>query len=228
MTPLTRLVSHDAIAFDLDGVLLTGYHTPPDVYRRATVEALADFDVAVSDPPDNLVDPDDTARVRRSCEELGIPPEPYWGYREHASTVRENDRIRAGERDPYPDVDALETLAERAQLAVVSNNRHGTVRFVCERFEWGKYVNAAYGRAPTLAGYDRMKPDPHYLATALETLAVEPADALFVGDRLSDIETADRLGTDSALLVRDGDRPDGDEDPTFVIESLSDLVSIET
>jgi len=218
---------YDAIAFDLDGVLLTGYHTPPEVYRLATVEALADFDVAVADPPADLVDPDDAATARRECDRLGIPPEPYWGYREHAATARENDRIRQGERDPFADVDVLGTLGTEADLAIVSNNRHGTVRFVREYFEWGAAVEAAYGRAPTLAGYDRMKPDPHYLQTALDALGADPAGALFVGDRLSDVETADRLGADSALLVRDGDRPTGDPEPTFVIESLEDLRNVE-
>ncbi|WP_136689522.1 HAD family hydrolase [Halorhabdus amylolytica] len=218
---------YDAIAFDLDGVLLTGYHTAPAVYRRATVEALTDFEAGVEEPPAALVDPDDAATARRLCERFDVPAEPYWGYREHAATVLENDQIREGEREPFADVDVLETLAGSSALAIVSNNRHGTVRFVREYFEWDEHVGAAYGRAPTLAGYDRMKPDPHYLRTALDTLEVDPADALFVGDRLSDIETADRLGADSALLVREGERPDGDAQPTFEIASLEDLLAVE-
>lgn len=218
---------YDAIAFDLDGVLLTGYHTAPAVYRRATVEALADFGADVAEPPAALIDPDDAATARRLCERMGVPAEPYWGYREHAATVLENDRIRDGERPPFDDVSALETLAESTDLAVVSNNRHGTVRFVREYFGWGEYLDVAYGRAPTLAGYDHMKPDPHYLQTALDALGADPTASLFVGDRRSDVETADRVGADAALLVRDGDPPAGDAEPTFVIESLGELLAIE-
>ncbi|MFB6150733.1 MAG: HAD family hydrolase [Haloarculaceae archaeon] len=218
---------YDALVFDLDGVLLTGYHTDPAVYRRATVESLADFGVETDDPPAALVDPDDAGTARRVCERLGVPADPYWGYREHAATALENDRIRAGERVPFDDVDALSTLADRADLAVVSNNRHGTVRFVRNHFDWGGHLTTAVGRRPTLAGYDLMKPDPHYLEAALDALGTDPADGLFVGDRRSDVATADRAGADAALLVRDDDQPDGEPEPTFVVESLEDLLSID-
>ena len=216
-------MSYDAIVFDLDGVLLRGYPTAPAVYREATRETLADFDVIVESVPDRLINPDDTAEVRQFCTNHDIPPAAFWGYREHASTVRENHRITAGEREPFADTAVLPSLAEKARLGIVSNNRHGTVRFVRDYFDWGDAFGTVRGRTPTLAGYDRMKPDPHYLERTLEALGVEPVDALFVGDRLSDVETADRVGSDSALLVRDGDRPTGENEPTHVIESLRDL-----
>lgn len=216
-------MSYDAIVFDLDGVLLTGYHTAPAVYREAARETLADFDVTVGAVPDGLVNPDDTGEVRAFCAHHDLPPEAFWGYREHASTVLENDRIIAGEREPFDDVDVLPSLAEETTLGIVSNNRHGTVRFVREYFDWGDAFGAVRGRAPTLDGYDRMKPDPHYLGHTIDALEVEPTETLFVGDRLSDVETADRAGTDSVLLVRDDDRPTGDSDPTHVIDSLRDL-----
>ncbi|WEL16336.1 HAD superfamily hydrolase [Halorhabdus sp. SVX81] len=216
-------MSYDAIVFDLDGVLLTGYHTAPAVYREATRETLADFDVTVEAVPEELVNLDDTDEVRRFCDRHDCAPDAFWGYREHASTVLENERITAGEREPFDDVDVLMELAEAATLGIVSNNRHGTVRFVRDYFDWGDVFGAVRGRAPTLAGYDRMKPDPHYLGQTLDDLGVDPVNTLFVGDRRSDVETAHRAGTDSALLVRDGDRPVGQAEPTRVIESLHGL-----
>lgn len=216
-------MSYDAIVFDLDGVLLTGYHTAPAVYQQAARETLADFDVTLTELPAEVVNPDDTEQVQQFCRQQDIPPEGFWGYREHASTVLENERIRDGEREPFDDAGVVERLADEATLGIVSNNRHGTVRFVREHFEWDDAFAVVRGRAPTLAGYSRMKPDPHYLASTLDELGVEPTDALFVGDRRSDVETADRAGTDSALLVRDGDPPTGGAEPTHVIDSLRDL-----
>ena len=216
-------MSYNAIVFDLDGVLLSGYHTAPAVYRQATSEALADFGAAVEEPPADLVDPDGTAAIREACDRLDIPAEPFWAYREHAATALENDRIEAGDREPFADVETLETLDTAADLGIVSNNRHGTVRFVCEYFDWGTSIEAAVGRAPTVAGYDRMKPDPFYLQQCLDTLDCAPDETLFVGDRRSDVATADRIGADSALLIRDGDRPDGGPEPTIEIESLTAL-----
>ncbi|MFW5950069.1 MAG: HAD family hydrolase [archaeon] len=219
-------MTYDAITFDMDGVLLTGYHTDPETYRQATLESLADFDANSVDPPSVIVDPDEAATVREFCERHNVPAEPFWGYREHAATVLENEQIRAGERVPFEDVTVLETLAAEADIGIVSNNRHGTVRFVREYFDWGAHVNAAVGRAPTLSGYDRMKPDPYYLDRVIQTLDTDPADVLFVGDRRSDVETADRAGADAALLVRDGELPAGDAEPAHVIETLDELVSI--
>jgi hypothetical protein len=40
-------MEYDAVLFDMDGVLLTGEHTPGSVYRSAIEAVLADFDVAV-------------------------------------------------------------------------------------------------------------------------------------------------------------------------------------
>ncbi|MFB6266633.1 MAG: HAD family hydrolase [Halodesulfurarchaeum sp.] len=219
-------MTYDAIVFDLDGVLLRGYHTDRDIYRAAVLEALADFGVDVSEPPADLVDPDEPGTVRRRCETLDIPSSPFWAYREHAATVRENEQIREGGRKPFRDTDVLPKLAARHRIGIVSNNRQGTVRFVVEHFDWTAHVDSIHGRYPTLDGLGWMKPDPEYLERALADLDVSPSDALFVGDRASDVTTAVRAGTDSALLVRDGERPATEHEPTTVIASLEDILTV--
>ena len=219
-------MTYNAIVFDMDGVLLTGYQTDFEIYRRAVVEALQDFATDETEAPDQLVDPDDTAAVRRTCEDLGVLADSFWGYREHAATVLENEQIANGGRQPFDDAPVLETLEEDYQLGVVSNNRQGTVRFVVDYFDWGSGIDAFHGRHPTLEGYDRMKPDPYYLTLTLEDLDVDPAETLYVGDRYSDVTTADRAGTDVALLARGDDPPAGDLEPTIEIGSLFELGDI--
>ena len=66
-------VPYDAIVFDMDGVLLTGYHTDRELYRQAAIEALADFDASISRPPPGLIDPEDANHVRRLCKDVGVP-----------------------------------------------------------------------------------------------------------------------------------------------------------
>lgn len=233
-------MSYDAIVFDMDGVLLTGYHTDPAVYREAVREALLDFEAAsmdradmsvesadmLVDLADAFVDPADSGPVRQACDALEVPADAFWAYREHAATVIENQDIAAGEREPFPDTTVLASLDPAAGIGVVSNNRHGTVRFVVEHFGWSAHVDAVQGRHPTLDGYDRMKPDPYYLDRALDSLGAEPGATLYVGDRRSDVETADRAGTDVALLARDGAAPDAPPDPTYIVESLEELPGI--
>ncbi|MFB6161946.1 MAG: HAD family hydrolase [Halococcoides sp.] len=211
-------MAYDALLFDLDGVLLTGYHTDRAIYRAAAADAVVDAGRA-GDPPAGLIDPDASEDVRAACERIDLDPDATWGYREHAATVRENDRIESGAREPFEDTAVLGQLDR--SLAIVSNNRHGTARFARDHCQFD--IDVVRGRYPTLDDFDRMKPDPHFLVDALDALDADPDTALFVGDRRSDIVAGQRAGTDTALLVRDGDPPDGGPDPTHVIDSLEAL-----
>ncbi|MFB6217875.1 MAG: HAD family hydrolase [Halobacteriaceae archaeon] len=211
-------MAYDAVVFDMDGVLLTGYHTPREVYRAAVAAALADRGIG-ADPPEALVDPDDADEFRRACRELDVDPEGLWRARERGADERETDRIARGERTLFDDAAAVRELDPA--LGVVSNNRQRTVEFVVDHFALP--VAAARGRDPTLAGYERLKPDPYYLDAVLDELGVAPPRALFVGDRRSDVETARNAGTDAALLARDGDPPPGDPEPDYHVQSLAAL-----
>ena len=216
-------MAYDVICFDMDGVLLTGYHTDREVYRQAAATTLADFGtVYEGDPPPDLVDPDSIADVRATCDDLEIPATPAWAYRERAATTIENERIAAGDRQPFSDTSVLSTLAEDYTLAIVSNNRQGTVRFANDYFDWGASV--VRGRFPTLVEFGQLKPDPHMLEWALERL--DTTDVLYVGDRRSDVEGAHRAGIDAALLSRAGDPPEGDAKPEYHVESLTELPDI--
>lgn len=212
-------MAYDAIYLDMDGVLLAGYHTDRSVYRQAAAATVADFGGEYGGaPPMDLVDPDTVADVRAICDELSLPTAAAWAYRERAATTIENERIVAGDRTVFPDTAALDAL--ECPVGVVSNNRHGTVRFVVEHF--GLPATVVRGRFPTLAEFGRLKPDPHLLSWAVDRLDAE--DVLFVGDRRTDVEAAHRAGIDAALLSRDGDPSDGDPEPEHHIESLEEVV----
>jgi HAD superfamily hydrolase (TIGR01549 family) len=215
-------VTYETILFDMDGVLLTGYHTAPSVYRRATAATLADFAIDHDDLPPGLAAPDGVAEVRTVCDDLGIPAAPAWAYRERAATTIENEQIVAGDRTAFPDTDVLTTLGDDHALGIVSNNRQGTVRFAADRFEWD--VEVVRGRYPILAEYGKLKPDPYLLQWTLDRLDAD--DVLFVGDRRTDIRAAHRAGVDATLLARDGDPPDGNPEPEYHVESLDELYPI--
>jgi len=218
--PVSRrpAVTYDAVVFDMDGVLLTGYHTPREVYREAVRETLVSMGHD-GEIPEAIVDPEDVAAFRRACERLGVDPKAVWAGRERGADERETDLIVDGERTLFDDVDALADLA--VPLAIVSNNRHRTVEFVVEHF--GLPAATACGRDPTIEGYERRKPDPHYLTDVVEGLGVAPERVLFVGDRRSDVQTAHNAGTAAALLARGGDPPPGEPAPAHHISTLRAL-----
>lgn len=216
---------YDAILFDMDGVLVTGTHTISSVYHRATAEMVEAFGVGVaSEWTSDLQNPDSVVDFRRACSRWGLPDEAAWAYRERAATGIERDRIQSGERTAFPDTDVLAALADRYTIGVVSNNRHDTVGFCVEYFDWGDHVTTYRGRFPTLAEYDRMKPDPSFLSWTVDRL--DATAPLFVGDRVSDVLTAERVGCDAAMIARSGtDRPRSG-DPTFHLSSLLELLEL--
>lgn len=217
---LPSIVRYDAIVFDMDGVLVTGYETPAAVYRRAATLTMRAF-ASPDPPPDALVDPDDAAHVRRICRELEVPPGSAWGYRERVASQLEHEMIEAGDREAFSDAEVLAELADRTAIGIASNNRHDTVDFCVSWFEWADHVDAFRGRLPSLEDYDRMKPDPAYLEHVIG--ALDASRPLFVGDRVSDVRTAERLECDAAYLQRDESTPDPAVEPTFRIESLAEL-----
>lgn len=210
---------YDAVLFDMDGVLLTGRHTDPAVYETAAERVLAAHGHADPSPEllDAFVSPDSAEAFRARAEDAGLPAEAVWRDRERAASELEAERIRGERREPYPDVDALDELGS---VGVVSNNRHETVAFAVNHLEID--ADVALGREPTLAGFERLKPDPHYLDAALAEIG--PEKALYVGDRYSDVVAAHEAGVDAALL----DRPDIDPgeaaaEPEHRIDSLEDV-----
>ena len=87
-------------------------------------------------------------------------------------------------------------------------------------------IAACAGRGPDLVVG---KPNPRSFEIALEKLGLEGEEVLVIGDRLeTDIAGAARLGLDSALVLtgvaREGDLAGKGPKPTYVLDSLADLL----
>ena len=219
-------MKYDAILFDLDGVLVTGRETTPGVYRSATERLIRAFGGdGSSEWTQALENPSSGAEFREACQRWEFQPDSAWGYRERTATGLEGRRIRNRKRAPFGDVDVLEELAAKYRIGICSNNRHPTVADCLEEFGWCEYIDIFRGRFPTLTDFDRRKPDPTYLGWVIER--IDAVDPLFIGDRLSDVQTAEQVGCDAALLTRDGDVPTGTPTPTYHIQSLFDLRSLD-
>jgi phosphoglycolate phosphatase len=101
----------------------------------------------------------------------------------------------------YPGVlDALVELKARgAGVAVVTNKLEGLSRGVIDALGLTPYVDVLVG-GDTLA---QRKPAPETAWHACRRLAVDAADALFVGDSVTDVQTARAAGC-PVVCVRDG------------------------
>lgn len=211
------------VLFDMDGVILEGPRTDPQVYTDAADAALAELGVDPTPPQRRDFRTHDHDQIRTHCTELGIDPARFWELKETYASSGTHDRLRSGERVTYTDIDAIRDLGERTTIGLVTNNRHETAAFVAEYFDFD--FDVVRGRDPTFQGYERRKPDPYYIDAALTDL--DATDGLYVGDSVKDVTAGHAAGLETAFLRRphnrDQDRP---ADATHELESLTELLSI--
>jgi HAD superfamily hydrolase (TIGR01549 family) len=217
-------VHYDAVVFDNDGVLT--HPTPMDVLRNALREAFAEFDAEVT-PADVAALPPTGGpdALRGLCERHGVDPAALWTRREARAAEAQRAAMVSGEKPLYDDVAALRDLS--VPLGVVSNNQHATVQHVLSVFDVGDLFATAHGRDPTVEGFERRKPSPHYLERALADLDVDPARTLYVGDSTVDVQAAAAVGADAAFVRRPHrEGYDVGATPTHEVRTLHDVVAL--
>jgi putative hydrolase of the HAD superfamily len=121
----------------------------------------------------------------------------------------------------YDDVSAaLHVLAERELILGLISNSHRCLESFQEHFELDGLIDVAVSSSQH--GY--MKPHPSIFEAALKLAGVPAADAVMVGDSLTqDIEGARRVGMKGVLVRRsaDGSEPPAGDVP--IIRTLRDL-----
>jgi phosphoglycolate phosphatase-like HAD superfamily hydrolase len=219
--------AYEAVLFDMDGVILEGRGTDPAVHRRALDDVLTDRGLTVPDDHYDALGSDGYDEAfRAACASVGVDAPTLFHEREMRSATRGVARLAAGSRGLYPDVEAIDRLANHTSVGLVSNNYHPTVEFVVDHFRLSAF-GVARGRDLGLDGYQRRKPNPHYLNEVLDALGV--STGLYVGDRETDVLAAERAGLESVFIRRAHNAAvDLDVEPTVEIESLDALVSLVT
>ncbi|WP_254763057.1 HAD family hydrolase [Natrinema marinum] len=211
------------VVFDMDGIVLEGPRTHPHVYADAADAALEDLEADPTPSQRRDFRRHEHERIREHCADLEIDLARYWELKEAYASEGTHDRLRAGERGVYDDIEAIHDLGERTTIGLVTNNRHETAEFVAERF--GFDFDVVRGRDPTFEGYERRKPDPYYIEDALEKLGV--SDGIYVGDSPKDVTAGEAAGLETAFVRRphnrDLERP---ADATYELESLRGLLDI--
>ncbi len=222
---MTAADADGVVLFDMDGVLVRGRSSDPVVHERALDDALAEYGLAVDEARrDALADYAYGKRFADACRTVGVDPVTFYAVRETYSARRTADRLRAEVRGLHDNVGALDRLADRYRLGVVSNNYHRAVTAVVEHHGLDAF-SVVRGRTPGLQGYRRRKPSPHYLSRALDALGAD--DGVYVGDRETDLLAADRAGIDAALVRRDHNADATmASTPTYEVDSLSELCDV--
>ncbi len=213
----------EAILFDMDGVILEGPRTDPQVYADATEQALTELGVDPTAAQCEKFRKFDTDAIADTADAHGIDPDEFWKLRDYRASALTHERVRSGKRDIYDDIEALYDLADRTSIALVTNNRHKTAEFVEDHFEFG--FEAVRGRDPSMDGYRRRKPNPAYLEETLEELDVD--GGLYVGDSGVDITAGHNAGLETAFVRRPHNRSSElPAEPAYELESLTELLDV--
>ncbi len=181
-------MSCKAVIFDLDGTLLD---TLGDI-SGAVSYALSRFSFPPIDREGVRVRIGDGAyKLMERCFPEGAPSEDIYRaldyfrdyYAEHpiVTTV------------PYEGIgDMLSALkAANVPMAVASNKDDGLVKYLMDHYFHGTFA-AACGKSDSR----RRKPYPDIPAAALSVLGADPSEVIFVGDSLTDKQTAEACGFD--------------------------------
>ncbi len=224
-------MSYDAVLFDNDGVLT--HLTATNVWHTAVRDAFAEFDTDPADESVERIVNGDLGSVECVCTDHDVDTADFWVAYEHHAATAQRAAMEDGTKPLYDDVSSLYDLT--VPLAVVSNNQHATVEHIVDVFDLDDLFSVAYGRSPSLDGFRRRKPSPHYLELALDEMGLVVGDddrsdrssVLYVGDSNVDLIAAERAGLDSAF-VRRPHRADYElaADPTHEVRSLDEVVAM--
>jgi HAD superfamily hydrolase (TIGR01549 family) len=189
------------VLFDMDGVLLEGHANDTAGYEAGLARALEEYGLAVTDAERaGLAGYEYDQEFVEACEAVGVDPVAFYDTRERHSERWFTERVEAGARTRYADVEALSGLAEHHRLGLVSNNYDSVVRAVVDNHDLPRF-EFVRGRDPGVEGFRRRKPDPHYLEEVLGTLGARTG--IYVGDRETDILAAERAGLNAVFLERE-------------------------
>ena len=205
-----------AIVFDLDGTLIDSY--------RAIASSLNHARQRFGMPP-----LDSEAIRMRVGRGLGVVVAELVGtdrveravlhFREHYA------RVYVEETSALPGVrDTLERLHRAGfAMAVASNKPACFSRPILDSLGMLPYLTSVQG--PDLVASH--KPDPAMIHRCLEELAVGPAEAVYVGDMVLDVESAARAGLPLLLVPGGSSTPEQlQETEETVLSSFTDLLDL--
>lgn len=120
---------------------------------------------------------------------------------------------------------ALETVRRLdglgVKVGVCTNKDEAAARDILAAFGLSAHIAAVAGPDT----YGVQKPHPDHVLKLLETLGVEPAEAILVGDSEHDVEAARNAGIPVAFVTWGyGEASSSDDGPDFMIDRFSELI----
>ncbi|MHA1237624.1 MAG: HAD family hydrolase [Candidatus Odinarchaeia archaeon] len=111
-----------------------------------------------------------------------------------------NKLIREKIIEPYEDVEVLNYLRKKYELALITNTSKNVVELEIKMFDLEKYFSQIIVLGSEFQ--DHAKPEPDGIQWALDKLELKPREVLMIGDHEADILAGKNAGTFTALVER--------------------------
>ena len=205
--------------FDIDGTLID----TSEMYMPAMIMALADFGYHYS--------PEEETKYQKelfgitghdSLVQLGIPEGQL---SEILTRWNEYTNQRKAYMRSLPGIaEALDQLAQRpqTQLAVATSKKAPEYADFTQRFAFAKYFKVVIKEEDTR----KHKPDPEPLLAAMQGLAGNPENTIYVGDTINDLKAAHAAGMKFAGALYGSSQPEKIQSADFLLHQPADLLTI--
>ncbi|MEV3846728.1 HAD family hydrolase [Streptomyces microflavus] len=183
------LASTTVVLFDFDGPICDVFAgRPADQVARELAALAARRNPELEEKLSGIDDPLEVLRLAHEADDaVGLEVEK-------ALTAAEIEAVGvAGAPTPGAAASLEAVRASGRGAAVVSNNSAESVRTFLDQHELSQYVLTVVGRPEQHP--ELMKPNPHSLITAAESLDVDVTLCALIGDSLTDIQAAHAIGS---------------------------------
>ncbi len=138
--------------------------------------------------------------------------------------LREKELEAASESRLLPGVESMlrNLRIAEVKVGIITRNCDGAVRKICS------YIESLCDAFLSRDSVERVKPDPHHLATLLDRLGVTVEDAIMVGDHPMDILAGKRVGMRTVGVLTGRTTRDQflETGADYVLESASQLTGL--
>ena len=190
---LTDLVSRArCLLIDFDGPICSVFAGHPAATLAEKLRAVVRERLDEEPPPGIAASGADPLQLLSQVEALGDEELT----RAVADGCRDGETAAVATARPTPGAEDLLRVAHHAgrPVVIVSNNASMAVETYLARHNLSRYINGVAARfdgmSPRL-----LKPHPFLIERGLTIARVQPADAVFVGDSVTDIEAGQAAGT---------------------------------
>lgn len=197
------------VGFDMDGVILdSDNHATGGWLNDAFARTLRAFDIPeVAENIQALHIVNLRQNIQAFCDGFDIDdPGRFLAAREENYVAGKLAALADGRIALFPDVFALEELAQDYPLGIVSNSPQVVVDRVVDYFSLERVFRVFIGRGSSLEGIRCAKPAPHLLERLKDALGA--TRGYYVGNQPEDVQAARSASLVPIRLNRHGERGD--------------------